>query len=155
MRKRGGQAGFNLVELMIALAILAIGMAAVGSMLFASYNSDRYNATLRRAETAGTKVIERFRAGNVGSGLASDACQRPLQLVPGPGGTKIGKAAYTMEPCIDETKPTGRFFLTWTSTDDPSGVKILEVVVAWDGPQCTYADPTKCLRHLRMSTIYQ
>lgn len=147
MSRLAWQAGFNLVELMIALAILAVGMAGFGAMLAASYSSDRYNATMRRAESAGTKLIEKFRSGNGGSTAASDPCEKPLP--------PSGKTAYTMERCIDVTKTAGKFYLTWTTTNDPSGVNILDVVVAWDGPQCTYGDPTKCARRVRMSTIYK
>ena len=139
--------GFTLLECMVALAILSIGMAGVGAMLLSSYESDRYNAMMRRSEAIGSKVFEKFRSGNTGTGSAADPCQRPLP----PSGT----AAYNNETCIDTSKTTGTFYLKWTTTSDPSGLKLLDIIIGWDGPNCGLADPTKCLRQVKMSSIYQ
>jgi prepilin-type N-terminal cleavage/methylation domain-containing protein len=139
--------GFTLVELMVALAILAIGMAGVGTMLVASYQSDRYNARIRRAEAISLKVFEKFKAGNPGATTWTDPCQAKLQA--------SGKAAYTSETCIDTTKSNGTFYVTWNSTPQSSGLTLLDVTVAWGGTECNLTDPSKCLHRIAMSSLYR
>ncbi len=139
--------GFTLVELMVALAILTIGMAGVGTMLVASYQSDRFNARARRAEAISLKVFEKFKAGNPGQVSWTDPCQAKL--------TPAGKAAYTNEVCIDTTKTEGTFYVTWTSTLQASGLTQLDVTVWWGGTNCSLSDPTKCMRNFAMSSLYR
>lgn len=140
--------GFTLVELMVALAILTIGMAGVGTMLVASFQSDRYNARIRRAQVVSLKVFERFKAGNPGVSTSTDPC---LTTLP-----PTGKAAYTNDTCInpDPSNTVGTYYVTWASTAH-SGLTQLDVAVYWGGQNCTYADPTKCLHNFAMSSLYQ
>lgn len=138
--------GFTLIELMVALALLAIGMAGVGTMLVASFQSDRYNAQMRRAESISLKLFEKFKSGNPGVTSWSDPCQAKLD--------PSGKAAYTNETCIDTTKTSGTYYVTWTSVPQSSGLTQLNVAVSWGGKSCSLSDPSKCLHCIRMTSLY-
>ncbi len=139
--------GFTLVELMVALAILSIGMAGVGTMLVASYQSDRYNPRIRRAEAISLKVFEKFKSGNPGEISWSDPCEAKLP--------PSGKAAYTNETCVDTTKTNGTFYVTWTSTPQTSGLTQLEVAVWWGGRDCNFTDPSHCMHNFAMTSLYR
>jgi len=132
---------------MVALAILTIGMAGVGTMLLASFQSDRYNARIRRAEVISLKVFERFKAGNPGQTSWTDPCQAKLP--------PTGSAAFTNETCIDTTKTSGTFYVTWTSTPQSSGLTQLDVAVRWGGKNCSLSDPSQCLHSFAMTSLYR
>jgi prepilin-type N-terminal cleavage/methylation domain-containing protein len=55
------QAGFTLVELMAAIAILAIGMLGAATLVITSYRQDTYNTRVRHAESLAASKIEELR----------------------------------------------------------------------------------------------
>jgi prepilin-type N-terminal cleavage/methylation domain-containing protein len=149
--------GFTLIELMVAIAILSIGMAAVGTMLYSSYAADRHNAGLRRAEALASQLCERFKAGNVGKTTDLNPCNEKLP--------DSGKAVYVVyeDPqkklwdCWDYNPATtkGSYFSEWSTRTHPSGQRELDVTVHWDGVNCTYNSLSKCKRKLRMINYYK
>ena len=54
--------GFSLVEVMVAMAILSIGMAGLGVMLTNSMSTDRFNREERYAEYLAVEKLEQLRA---------------------------------------------------------------------------------------------
>lgn len=63
-RFSGGESGFSLAEVLIAVAIFSVGMLGVGSMLLASIQNDEFNKRKRYAEDVAMDIAERFKARN-------------------------------------------------------------------------------------------
>lgn len=149
MQTENSRKGFSLIELMVAIAILTIGMAAVGAILFASYESSRYNASVRRAEVLMAQLCERFKAGNVGTTAATDPCQRKL-------GTS-GSAGFNpaLDQCWNPDRNDGSYFCQWTTATHASGYRQLDATVYWGGTECERTKLDKCKRKLRMINYYK
>lgn len=141
--------GFSLVELMVAIAILAVGMSAVGAALYASYGSSRENAARQHAESLISELCERFKAGNVGtSKTATDPCQRILDT--------SGKAGFLpADKCWNPDRVKGTYQCEWTSTSTTTGYYQLDVTVYWGGQSCDRDNLSKCKRKLRMINYYK
>jgi prepilin-type N-terminal cleavage/methylation domain-containing protein len=141
--------GFSLVELMVAIAILAIAMSAVGAGLYASYESSRENVARQHAEALISDLCERFKAGNVGtSKTASDPCQRILAT--------SGKAGLLpADNCWNPDRVKGTYYCEWTSTATTTGYYQLDVTVYWGGQSCDRDNLSKCKRKLRMINYYK
>lgn len=170
MKKAGSSKGFSLVELMVAIAILSIGMAAVGAVLYASYASSRFNAGARRAEAAASQLAERFKAGNVGETYATgkNPCKCKLTGTIS-GATTTGTASFdtTNMDRDSDGAPDGHcwspdsslvkasYFCTWSVTDHASGYKRLTATVYWEGNGCTRDTPEKCKRRLRILNYFK
>ncbi|MBM3298982.1 MAG: prepilin-type N-terminal cleavage/methylation domain-containing protein [Deltaproteobacteria bacterium] len=146
--------GFTLVELMVAIAILSIGMAAIGTMLYSSYQANRYNAGLRRAEALAMQLCERFKAGNVGKTTDPNPCNEKL---PESGKAVFVGSGSADKQCWDSTPSgtKGTYFCQWTTRTHASGQKELDLTVYWDGANCTYSSLSKCKRKLRMINYYK
>ncbi len=124
--KLNSRKGFSLIELMVAIGILSLGMAGVGSMLFQSFEVDRNNAKQRRAHIVSTQIAERLRGGNPPS-KNPDGTGALLRLPPTSAdygnGIIIGSDLWWQ----DSAKTSGTYFCKWT-TYSPSGA----IVHDWD-----------------------
>ncbi len=128
--------GFTILETMVALAILAVGMAGVGLMLLASLTADQYGGRTRGAESLVLQQIENLRQQNTTT--------TPLAN---------GSAA----------DPTLTFGYTWTVSNyqwldsgQNSGLKQLDVTVGWPiGGVCTSATPGQCKNTFSVTTYFQ
>jgi prepilin-type N-terminal cleavage/methylation domain-containing protein len=139
--------GFSLVELMVALGILAVGTAAVGSMIYTSLQTDRFTMGSRRAQEVSSKIIEKIRAGNPGLGTGS-SCD--LLKLP-----SSGDAAYSGGDCVNPSQRVGTYYASWTSQDQTDGVKRLDVTVGWAGPDCSITAIQNCRYKIRTTTYYR
>lgn len=153
MSSAQNQDGFSLIEVMVAIAILSIGMVGVAGMLFASYESDAHNGRLRRAEAVAQQIFERFRSGNPGDVSATDPCQKPLIFNSGTEGV----AAVSDEKCIDQSKATGSLYCKWSVTKDFNGTGLdqLDVLIGWGGGTgCSRLNPENCLKKIQLRNYY-
>lgn len=162
--------GFSLVELMVAIGILSVGMAGVGTMLFQSFQSDRYNAKQKRAHIAASQIAERFRAGNPKSdpdGLGGYK-KLPYQgngLIVGTGtGTRLFwqdtiSSTNKYWPDLTVTDASGTFFCSWTTytpsgsvanTDPPEGGSVTHILVGWGSGNCSRTSVGQCPRTQRI-----
>lgn len=153
MRTAYERNGFSLIEVMVAIAILSIGMVGVAGMLFTSYESDAYNGRLRRAEAAAQQIFERFRSGNPGDAAATDPCWKPLAFTAG----NDGFASFSDEKCIDQSKTEGTFNCKWSVTQNFNGTGLnqLDVLIGWGaGAGCSRLTPENCHRTIRLRNYY-
>ena len=162
--------GFSLIELMVAIAILSLGMAAVGAALYASYESSRYNAATRRAEAVGAQLAERFKAGNVGEDFTTgkSPCNCKLSGTTS-GTTTTGTAVFDFTNrdqnsdgvpdghcwSPDPALKKGTYYCSWSVTDHTSGYKKLSATIYWDGENCTRDTLSKCKRRLRIFNYFK
>ncbi len=68
MKTNHSEKGFSLIELMVALGIMVVGMAAVGVMLLSSFQEGRHNRNVRNADTVLRYFSEQFSAGKPWAG---------------------------------------------------------------------------------------
>jgi prepilin-type N-terminal cleavage/methylation domain-containing protein len=150
MKTNSLEKGFSLVELMVALGILALGMAAVGLMLLSSFEASRHNRNVRNAESVLRYVAEEFSAGNPGVG--SPATPLPA----------IGSAVVRGNNFITDTSDTnpGTYYCSWNSTAyKTSGLNQLDLTVGWGKSlnttkPCNRDNPGQCPFVIRLTNFY-
>lgn len=166
--------GFSLVELMVAIGILSFGMAGVGTMLFQSFQSDRYNAKQKRAHITSSQIAERFRAGNPktdpnGPGVFLRLPNQGSGLIVGTGAgttlywedTKNTVNKYWPDSTITDAR--GTLLCSWTTytpsgseanTDPPEEGSVTQILIGWgSGPNCTRATVGQCPRTQRIVVV--
>lgn len=158
--------GFSLIELMVAIGILSLGMAGVGTMLFQSFQFDRSNAKQRRAQIAATQIAERIRGGNPPAKDPDDLSGTAKRLPPSSStcgnGVIIGTDLYWQT-----AKKDGAFFCKWT-TYSPSGIEVtdwsidgsvpesgsvMNIVLGWGSGKCSRDSVETCPRTYRIVMI--
>lgn len=162
------QRGFSLVELMVAIAILAIGMSAVGAMLYATHSADRNSAGMRRAEALAMQLTERFKAGNIGATSDSDPCK--VQLLNTPGTEFRAGFKWPEDKCWNPSRVTGaQYYCKWVTTvfkdkyGEETDYRQIDVRVYWDtewqkkqaSDKCTRDSLDKCPHRLRTINYYK
>ena len=152
MKRNRQDEGFSLLELLVAVGILAMGMSAVGVMLLSSFQADRYNRNVRSGEAFTRYFIERFTAGN-------------LEEITGDVNTKLdenGTAVIRGDKIITQadTNP-GTFYCSWTSEvySLPGKLKRIDLVIGWGKSKsasfpCDRDHADQCPRVMRMTNVY-
>ena len=106
------QSGFTMVELLIAMAILSIGMLAAVSMQFSTARNNTSGNVYSQANMLAMSQLEILKNFDVS------------QLIPG---------AYNDPSPIDEHGlPGGIYSRSWTITDIGTGARALTVIVQWN-----------------------
>ncbi len=122
--------GFTIVETMVAIAILAYGIAGVGLLLVNSLSADKLTAQTRSAEAAGLQKIEDLKTQT--SGLASGSAK---------------DAIYAYKWSVSNYR--------WLDTKQNSGLRQLDVTVGWPvGGLCSSNTPEKCTRTFSVTTYF-
>lgn len=151
MKTNCKEKGFSLVELMVALAILAVGMSAVGAMLLSSFQSDRHNRNVRRAETVLRYICEQFAGGNLG---VTGATPTPYDT----SGSCVVRGNSIITDTTDANP--GTFYCSWTSSPyTTSNLNQLDLVIGWGATRssskpCNRANPDNCPYVIRMTNFY-
>ena len=106
------QRGFTMVELLIAMAILSIGMLAAVSMQFSTARNNTSGNVFTQANMLAMSQLEILKNLDLS------------QLIPG---------AYNDPAPIDENgQPGGIYSRSWTITDIGTGARALTVIVQWN-----------------------
>ncbi len=109
-------AGFSIIEVLVAFAILSIGMLGVGAMLTHSMKSDRYSERQRQSDILAASEIELIKSLSTDSELSN---------------AKFNNKWASYRWNIDKDNPT-------------SGMNRVEVEVGWGGSGNCLSDVDKC-----------
>ncbi len=139
-----GKKGFSLIELMVAIGILSIGMAAVSSMIYQTFQSERHSAKQRRAHIVATQIVERFKGGNPPTSPPTTPAKLPED---GDGVIVGGELVWQ-----DLSATDGTFFCRW-NTKKFSGFKTIDVLVGWGSTNCSRTSVDTCPRKLRIVSV--
>jgi type IV pilus assembly protein PilV len=82
MRKRKGRNGFTLLELLIAVSLLAIGLLAVASMQSVAMNANMVSNRLTVATTLAQQVAEEMLSLNISDPKLNTAISMPASTAP-------------------------------------------------------------------------
>lgn len=128
------QDGFSLVEVMVAFAILSVGMLAIATLWVAAMQEDRYNSTVRTAEAVAMEYVENFKCKN-------------FKALPDNGKENLGESGR-------QNIGRGSGFVEWETRDHESGLKEIVVTVRWsNGSGCTEDAEEKCRRRIRIANF--
>lgn len=150
MKRNSPEQGFSLIELMVALGILAVGMSAIGLMLLSSFQSDRENRNVRRADSVLRYICEQFSGGNLGVGTS------PTPFLTEGSAVVRGN---TMVTDLGDVAP-GNYYCKWTSTPySTSTLSQLDLVIGWGKTRdstkpCNRDYPENCPFVMRMTNFY-
>ncbi|HMK33951.1 MAG TPA: prepilin-type N-terminal cleavage/methylation domain-containing protein [Desulfomonilaceae bacterium] len=118
---------FALVEVMVALLILAVGMLGAGLMLNAAMENDRYNNRVRFAQKAAQAKIEEIRSGG--------AAKYP---------NRSGSERLSGNGDWGSSVPSGWATREWSVSEDPvSHTEKIAVTVRWGKHEFTQVSYSK------------
>jgi prepilin-type N-terminal cleavage/methylation domain-containing protein len=128
MRIRERELGFTLLEVVFAMAILAVALMAMGKMQTRAIDAGSYSGRMATALRVAQDVIEQYqRDGGATAavpGTFTQAC---------PGGADVG--TVTCPVLLDPEGRLGMFTRTWIVTANPSfagsAVTQVTVTVTW------------------------
>lgn len=149
MQAHTGERGFSLIEVMVALVILAVGMLGVGTMLVHSLESDRANIRTRNAELICQKILDEFKAmkpvGGWGSVTPEDGTDKDWIWMPPANPVQVDSPFVRRWRISDTYLPDGKI----------ANVKQVNIIVGWPkSGTCTKDDPSQCKRTFRMTTYF-
>lgn len=128
-RRNSSQRGFSLVEIMVAMAILAVGMLGVGTMLITSMEQDKYSTRLSAGSDIAMELVEQMRANTV------DGESRP--------------DGYVYSGVHD----MGQVYRIWVSGNEPiTGIDRVDVWIGWGGSNCSETNPLECKHSTRVTS---
>ncbi len=163
---RRPDAGFSLVEVMVAFAIMGFAILGAVMILQVANQSDQTNTMMRYAESQAQGIIENFVAGNPGMPSFPGYTGYPgsLPITPGTSAIPQGTSYTNAVQGGYQTTVGGSanaLYVQWSSSLDPavSGQNVttqrLDVIVGWGREAaCTQSSPQKCGRVLRMTSYY-
>lgn len=131
VRRGRRQAGVSLVELMIALGIIAIALMAIISSLVHTMRSKEYQRELTHAKQAATSKLEEIRAKAANSGAFSSASADYLPTLYANGSTFNVEGLALPSNTAGGKKALGTIVLRQTLGDDR--LLDFEVQVKWLG----------------------
>jgi prepilin-type N-terminal cleavage/methylation domain-containing protein len=139
LRRGRGRDGFTLIEVLVAMGILATGLLAVSAaQLYAMHGGRSGRHTTDAAEIAQSQVEVFQRMDWTDAGLNATGGWGPA------GGQTVNKTVNTTSVPTTEQA----YVLTWRIVDVSSYLKTIEVRVTWDEPNRpgrSYIVPT--MRH--------
>jgi prepilin-type N-terminal cleavage/methylation domain-containing protein len=112
--------GFSLIEVIVAVAILAVGMLGVATLLTTAMKSEKHSYQLRAGDSAALTDVEWLKAELVDMPLTTDLL--PKQALKGP---------YFFEWSVQPNQPT-------------NGMYKVELTVKWGGEGCDKDNQGKC-----------
>ncbi|SRR5581483_1613412 len=126
--RAGFQAGFTLVEALVALIILSVGLLGIAGLQIAGLKANKGSATRTQAVYLAYDIIDRARANpgdaiNGNYNLAIDATPS--------GGTVAGDDLVAWRSNISNGLPTGSVKPSGSVNFD-SGTKLFTVNIVWD-----------------------
>ena len=129
--------GFSLAEVMVAFAILTIGMAGVGTMVMTSVKSDQRSFQLRDGSSLALQLIEQLKSEAIDTEITETYGQ--VYVATDGKSVAYGETSYY-------TDVDGHFAYKWEVTRDSptAGMDMIEVLVAWGGSDCK-DDIANCL----------
>ncbi len=129
------EAGFSLVEVMVAFGILGIGMLAVGSMFIASMKSDQANLSQRNGYFLASRVNEELKAITAYPELRKQLILDYGQL----GDIEVTRTIWNLQAPHPQYRS---YVYRWTIWQDwpGNGQSLMEVKVGWMGPGQTGMD---------------
>ncbi len=108
-------AGFSVLEVMVAFGILAIGMLGVGTMLTTSMKEDQYATQTRFGDFAAMDEIELLKADSVDAPPESDS----------------------ISPFKHDGRDTAVYYRVDVTADNPSTqLDRIDITVGWGGTNC-------------------
>lgn len=111
------QMGFSLVEIMVAFAILGVGMLGVGTMLVTSMQQDEYTSKMQFSDKYAMDLLEELRADSVEGSITNTQ--------------GVYKNIYNYRVWVTNNEPT-------------SGIDRVDVWIGWDGSGCNQTNPLDC-----------
>jgi prepilin-type N-terminal cleavage/methylation domain-containing protein len=123
--KSVSQQGFSLPEVLLAIFILSVGMAAVATMLTDAMKTDKYSAETRSGDSKAMDTFETVK------GLAVDA--EVSAQVGSDGPFQYAYTVTTNTPC--------------------KGIHQVDMTIGWGGADCRNTDLSKCT-HTRTVTNF-
>ncbi|HET9696241.1 MAG TPA: prepilin-type N-terminal cleavage/methylation domain-containing protein, partial [Terriglobales bacterium] len=130
---RRGEEGMTMIELVIAMVVLAIGLGGTMIMISGSITSNNRNKTDTTATTLSEAIMERIIAAGVGATATftmSDCSGATNSILIDPTGSTAGRGA-----AVDAT--TGNISFT-TAASPTSGYTATYVTCGVNGSQATY-----------------
>lgn len=126
--------GFTLLEVTIALFVIAVALLAMAKMQARSIEAAEYSGRMSIALRLAQDVIEQMQT----QGFASASSSQNPQICP--GGSPEG--SIECPPLLDPDGRLGRYTRSWTVTSPSTwpgvtagNIKEIDVVVTWEGRQ--------------------
>ncbi len=116
MKSFAGQKGFTLIEMFIALVILALAMLALAGLMVATTKNNSFGGHITEAATFAQDKLEEFRTApwdSIGAAPLND------QKV-GSDGTTSFRRNWTVVPSADGNLKTVTLNVNWTDRTDHS-----------------------------------
>jgi type IV pilus assembly protein PilV len=120
----GGEKGFSLIELLIAMSVLAIGMLAAASMQYSAVRNNTQGNVSTQASMLAKSQLEMLKNQDIGSAVLaagdySDAT--PIDENGNPGG--IYNRSWRIDPLGTSARRI-RMTVQWTKFGDPRSVVV-------------------------------
>lgn len=120
---RQRSSGFTLVEVMIALVILAIGLLGIATLQIVSIRGNAFSSEMTYAAMLAQERLEILR------NLIFTATATDPDLAAGP---------HALPPAVGDKGVS--YTVSWNVTDDPSGeMKTVSVTITWTGAAAAQA----------------
>jgi prepilin-type N-terminal cleavage/methylation domain-containing protein len=116
--------GFSLIEIMVAFAILGVGMLGVGTMLITSMKQDKYTTQMQFSDKLAVDLLEELRADSVDGVITNTQ--------------NIYNDAY--------------YYRVWVKNQEPTlGIDRVDIWIGWGGPDCNETNPLECKYHTKVT----
>jgi len=129
---RGGEAGFTLIEALVAVLVLVFGLMAVTNLMLVAASSNTVANQGTAAVNTATRVMDMVKSSTYGSFGPVDT---PWETPPG-GGPSCGDPALMtlgVGHCTDSIPGVGAIHAHWTITQDPLDARLYFVRVRAEG----------------------
>lgn len=145
-KRQGTESGFTLVEIMIAVAILAVGILAMAAMQITAVGGNSQASDVTRATTLAQQQMETLMATDYDDASLDDTDGNGNQDVDGDGiGDNLGRPfppstqAQVPDPAnfpADHQTNQGRYTIHWNVAEDDviTDTKTVCIVVTWTRP---------------------
>jgi len=124
------QAGFTLVEILIAVSILTIGLLGAASMQVSSIRGNQFSERVTTALCLAEDRMEELMRRGYSDALLADLKDKPLDTI------DASDVDHEDLPAIDETGQTvagGPYRRVWNVDDSAApNIKTITVIVTWD-----------------------